>query len=109
MNVLVVEDEPIVRDVLVRAASRAGHFVVAAVSNGQQAVEATSCFDPDIIVLDLALPLMDGFQVIDIIRASKSRARVLVFSAHCEENTVARAEKLHLAGFIDRDTARLSD
>jgi len=58
--VLVVEDEPMVREVLARYLERDG-FRVDAVEDGEQAIEAFSTARPDLVLLDLMLPRVDGF------------------------------------------------
>lgn len=60
--VLVVEEEPMVREVLARYLERDG-FRVDAVGDFEQAIEAFSTARPDLVVLDLMLPRVDGFEV----------------------------------------------
>ena len=61
-RVLVVDDEPIVRDVLGRYLEREG-FVVEMAGDGQEALDVVGRFRPDLVLLDLMLPTMDGLDV----------------------------------------------
>jgi two-component system OmpR family response regulator len=84
IKVLVVDDEPSIRDLLSRQLRFAG-FSVAAVSNGNDAVLAAEKSTPDIILLDVMLPDMNGFSVTKAIRAKGIEVPVLFLSARDEE------------------------
>ena len=66
-TILVVEDEPALRDTLVYNLKKDG-FTVEAVSDGRSALESARRLKPDLIVLDLMLPEIDGFEVCRILR-----------------------------------------
>jgi len=66
-RVLVVDDEPIVREILERYLHRGG-FDVATASDGQAALDSFEANHPDLIVLDLMLPGIDGLEVFRRIR-----------------------------------------
>ena len=84
IKVLVVDDEPSIRDLLSRQLRFAG-FSVAAVGNGNDAVIAAEKSNPDIILLDVMLPDMNGFSVTKAIRAKGIEVPVLFLSARDEE------------------------
>ncbi len=84
IKVLVVDDEPSIRDLLSRQLRFAG-FSVAAVGNGNEAVLAAEKAAPDIILLDVMLPDMNGFSVTKAIRAKGINVPVLFLSARDEE------------------------
>lgn len=81
-RVLVVDDEPRIRKILVLNLKLSGHEVICA-SNGADAVEMVRAHAPDVMLLDLMMPAMDGFMVIEKIRAF-STVPILVFSASPE-------------------------
>jgi DNA-binding response OmpR family regulator len=72
-RVLVVDDEPIVRDVLVRYLRQEG-FQVGTAADGASALEVFADTEPDLVLLDLMLPRIDGFEVFRRIRAGGNRA-----------------------------------
>ena len=84
IKVLVVDDEPSIRDLLSRQLRFAG-FSVAAVGNGNEAVLSAEKAAPDIILLDVMLPDMNGFSVTKAIRAKGINVPVLFLSARDEE------------------------
>ena len=81
--VLVVDDDPIVRDVLSRYLARGG-FKVATAEDGEAAVAAFEAQRPDLVLLDLMLPRIDGFGVFDVIRSNGSTP-VIMLTAKGEE------------------------
>ncbi|MES5820677.1 response regulator transcription factor [Streptomyces sp. RG80] len=67
MNLLVVDDEPTVRELLCAALRHAG-FTVTAAATGQEALRGARTVSPDLVLLDVMLPDMDGFEVIRRLR-----------------------------------------
>jgi DNA-binding response OmpR family regulator len=83
-HVLVVDDDPVVRDVLVRYLARDGLSAEGA-ADGQSALDAFESRRPDLVVLDLMLPRVDGFEVFRRIRAVDPRSPVLMLTARGRE------------------------
>ncbi|MEY4019778.1 MAG: hypothetical protein RLZZ590_1078, partial [Actinomycetota bacterium] len=83
VKVLVVDDEPNIRDLLATSLRFAG-FSVHAVANGADAVHAAEKGEPDIILLDVMLPDMNGFSVTKKIRSMGIMAPVLFLTARDE-------------------------
>ncbi len=83
MKVLIVDDDPRLRDLLRLALERAGYDVITA-SDGQSALTHATREAPDLIVLDIGLPEMDGFEVCRRIRAG-SQVPILFLTARDDE------------------------
>src|SRR5215217_223505 len=83
-RVLVVDDEPIVREILERYLHRGG-FDVATASDGQAALDSFEANHPDLIVLDLMLPGIDGLEVFRRIRKRRQGTGVIMLTARGEE------------------------
>ncbi len=66
-RILVVDDEQTVRDFLQRVLETAGYTVIT-VSNGQEALDKVSQFDISLVLLDIMMPGLDGFEVLDHMR-----------------------------------------
>jgi DNA-binding NarL/FixJ family response regulator len=80
-RVLLVDDTPEIRELLRLTLELDGRFeIVGEAGDGAAAVELTSSTDPDAIVLDLAMPVMDGLQAIPEIRKQAPEAKILVLS-----------------------------
>lgn len=62
MNILVCDDEPLARERLCRMVKAAGHEVVAQADNGREALEQIRLHQPDVVLLDIRMPEMDGIQ-----------------------------------------------
>lgn len=106
MKLVVVDDHRIFRDLVCQSLLRdAGCAILADVGTGREAVEAILRCRPDLVVLDLQLPDLSGFEVIDLVRKAGSEVRVLIVSGFCDPNTVYLAEKYQVQGFVDKPTS----
>jgi len=83
-SVLVVDDDPIVRDVLRRYLAREG-FAVSAAADGEAALDAVAAARPDLILLDLMLPRIDGFEVFRRLRSAGDPPAVIMLTARGQE------------------------
>ncbi len=86
--ILAVDDEPELTDLVQYHLGRAGHRVVTA-ANGRQAIESVKRERPDLILLDLMLPDLDGFGVCEILRQNPLTATipVIIISAWASPDT----------------------
>ncbi len=82
-RLLVVDDEPNIRELL-SASLRFAGFEVRAAADGREAITAAREFDPDLVVLDVMLPGMDGFEVLRKMRAEGRTLPVLFLTARDE-------------------------
>jgi len=93
------------REVLRKVCTRElRHKVVGEAADGRGAVQMVLENSPDLVLLDLHLPNLDGFGVVEALRQVAPSVRILVLSSHCDDYTVFRAEKLHVHGFVDKNT-----
>jgi DNA-binding response OmpR family regulator len=82
-KILVVEDEPTLQETLAYNLERQGYEVITA-GNGQEALDKARQIQPDLMVLDIMLPIMDGFEVCRIIRQEMT-VPILMLTARDEE------------------------
>ena len=80
------------------------HEVVGEAEDGARAVEIVGRTAPDMVLLDLHLPSLDGFGVVEAIRKKAAQVKILILSSHCDEYTVFRSEKVRVQGFVDKNT-----
>jgi CheY-like chemotaxis protein len=92
-HVLVVEDEPSSRDMLVRLLEKNGHEVSAA-ENGQVALERVAHRRPDLVLLDLMMPEMDGFLFFEEFRKERANCSVPVVVVTAKDVTEADRKRL---------------
>lgn len=100
IRVMVVDDHPMWRDAVARDLSEAGLDVVATAGDGEQAVRRAAAASPDVLVLDLNLPLKPGVQVCKELVGADPRLRVLVLSASGEHADVLEAVKSGATGYL---------
>lgn len=99
--------------ILVRAGLRAlldgieGIAVVAEADNGEQAVALTVQHRPDIVLLDITMPGMNGLQAAERILRELPDTRVLILSMHASDEYVTQALKLGVSGYLLKDAATL--
>ena len=101
-KILIVEDNEINRDMLSRRLERRGFAIVMAM-DGQQGVEMTRSERPDLILMDMSLPVMDGWAATQAIKADPelSKIPVIALTAHA---MAGDREKAMAAGCDDYDT-----
>lgn len=105
VRIVIVEDHLMFRDVIRKiCTTQFGHEVVGETDSGVKAVELILELSPDVVILDLSLPDMDGFNVVDRVFASMPSLRILVLSSHCDDYTLFRVEKSGVHGFIDKNS-----
>jgi len=85
-TILVVDDEEMVRTLLQRTLQEAGYDVIAA-ANGQEALDKLTQFDVSLVLLDIKMPGLDGFQVLEHIR-QRSNIPVIMLTAIRDVHTV---------------------
>jgi DNA-binding NarL/FixJ family response regulator len=109
VRILIVEDHLMFREVLRKVCVRELHHeVVGEAGDGRSAVRLALTMAPDLLLLDLHLPNLDGFGVLDAVRRVAPDLRVLLLSSHCDAFTVFRAERSKVQGFVDKNTNTVS-
>lgn len=109
VRIVIVEDHLMFREVLRKVCTRElGHEVVGEADDGERAVEVVSRTNPELVLLDLHLPLLDGFGVVEAIRKKAPQVKILMLSSHCDEYTVYRSERAHVQGFVDKNTSSVA-
>jgi two-component system response regulator MprA len=82
-RILVAEDDRAVRESLVRALQLEG-YTVASANNGAEALEAVRQAEPDVLLLDVSMPMVDGLTVCRVLRAEQNLIPVLMLTARTE-------------------------
>jgi signal transduction histidine kinase/CheY-like chemotaxis protein len=109
-QILLVEDDPQLRAMLARLLSDAG-WVVAEADTGPAALECATTHQPDMIILDLMLPGLDGIQVIDALRATPAGQDVPIVVITAKDLTAAERNHLNssVAHILQKGDYRLDD
>jgi DNA-binding NarL/FixJ family response regulator len=103
VRILIVDDHPLIRQIIrLGCEGRPDLEIVGEAADGHQALAMARELQPDVVVLDLVIPGMDGFEVASRLRANGSAARILIVSAHGERGIVFEALRLGAAGFLEK-------
>lgn len=103
-TVLVVDDHTLVRTGVVKIISQAPDLeVIAEASNGAEAVEAFAKFRPDVTLLDLRMPVMEGAEAVRQIREIDPNARVIVLTTYDTDEDISRALKAGAKAYALKD------
>ena len=106
IRVLIVDDHAIVRKGICALLSEADGFeVVGEAGNGQEAVLAAQEIQPDVILMDLLMPGMDGIEATRQITNRQPKARILVLTSFAADNKVFPAIKAGAAGYLLKDSS----
>jgi two-component system, NarL family, nitrate/nitrite response regulator NarL len=109
VSVLVVDDSPVFRRGMGRAVEiHAGLELVGEADGGEAALEAIERLRPDVVLLDLRMPDLDGFEVLERLRDADPPAacRVLIVSASLDEDIERAALAAGAAGCVSKESAR---
>ncbi len=105
MRILLAEDDPLIADGVVEALRQSG-FVVNPVSGGRAACASIQADPPDILVLDLGLPDMDGLEVLKFSKAQAPATQVLVLTARDSTEAKVRGLDLGADDYLTKPFAR---
>jgi DNA-binding NarL/FixJ family response regulator len=106
IRVLVADDHPLIRSGLARLVSAQPDLeLVGTAADGVCAVEEAERAQPDVIVLDLSMPLLDGVTAAEEIRRKSPQARVLVLSSYVQESVVISAFNAGVRGYLAKNVS----
>ena len=105
-RVLVVDDAANLRELLTLLLEIEDDFeVVGTASDGRQAIEAAVSLQPDVILLDLAMPVMDGLQALPALREHLPQARIVIFSGFEHQALAEEALQAGADAYIEKGTS----
>ena len=104
IEVLIADDHPVVRQGLRQAIENSpGMTVVAEACNGQESLLYIRRLRPHVAVLDIDMPLLDGFSVMQALRDEMLEIKVIFLSVHCEESFLNKALKVGAQGYLSKE------
>src|SRR5580693_9679156 len=106
IRVLIADDHPIVRDGLKKLLSLEEDFtVVGEASDGCEVLDRVQELDPDVLLLALRMPNLDGLSALQALQQTNKRSRVIVLTASEDKNEFVQAMKLGCSGIVLKQTA----
>jgi DNA-binding NarL/FixJ family response regulator len=107
LRVVIADDQAIVREGLVTLLGMMPSIeVVAAAGDGQQAIALTAEHDPDVVLMDLGMPRIDGVTATSHIRREHPRTQVVVLTTFADDDAVLAALRAGAIGFLTKDAGR---
>ena len=101
-DVLVCEDDAKIRELVRLVLEMEGNSVVGEAENGRQAIVEAERHQPDVVLLDLSMPVMDGLEALPKIRRVAPEARIVVLSGFDNPSLVARALELGAESYVTK-------
>lgn len=106
ITVLLADDHAIVREGLLALLKLEDDIkIVGQAENGLQAIEAANDLRPDVIILDISMPLLNGLEATREIIQATPTARILLLSAHSDDAYINQAKALGASGYLLKQTA----
>ncbi len=106
IRIVIADDHPIVRDGLRKLLSLEDDFeVVGEAGDGREVLERLQELDPDVLLLDLKMPHLDGLAALSVLQQQNNRTKVIVLTASDDKNEFVQAMKLGCSGIVLKQTA----
>ena len=106
VRILLADDHTILRTGLRLVLEREPDFaVIAEASNGREALEAADRHRPDIVIMDIGMPILNGIEATKRINATHPAIAVIILSVHSDEGYILRALKAGARGYLLKDSA----
>jgi DNA-binding NarL/FixJ family response regulator len=102
-RLLLVDDHKLLRQGLRRAVEEAGFDVVGEAGDGEEAVRLAVELQPDLVLMDVTMPVLDGIEATRRLRHSVPEARVVILTMHGEEETVDQALRAGAVAYLLKD------
>lgn len=106
IRILLADDHVVMRRGLrLLLESQPGFVVVGEASDGRQAVQQAETLQPDVVVMDIAMPNLGGIEAAERITAQLPGTRIVILSMHSDESYVLRSLKSGVKGYLLKDSA----
>ena len=107
IRIIIVDDHQIVRDGIGALLMKYDDIeIVAEASNGEEVLNILTKIQPDIVIIDIAMPKMNGIEASKIIRKDYPDVQIIIFSSHSEKENVAQAIEIGVKGILPKNTMR---
>jgi len=106
LTILIADDHPMIRDSLRHAIESNTEWEVAGeAQDGDVAIELINKLQPAIVILDISMPVRNGFEVVSALRQKKVQTQVIFLTMHRNEDFFQRALDLDVRGYVLKDSA----
>jgi two-component system chemotaxis response regulator CheY len=101
-RILIVDDSRTSRKILRNILEAAGHTIAGEAMDGQDGINKYKALSPDIVTLDITMPIMDGLEALKRIRTEDPEARIIMVTAAGQQNKMIDAIKLGASEFVTK-------
>ena len=105
LRILIADDHSIFRQGVKALLEREGFIVTGEVADGHAVIQMAAQQSPDVVVLDLAMPVLNGLDAAREITRAAPRTRIILLTMHTEDPYVARALKVGIRGYVLKSQA----
>jgi DNA-binding NarL/FixJ family response regulator len=107
ISIVIADDHSFFREGLAKVLSMTGMVqIIGEASNGQELVELAERLDPDLLIVDIGMPILNGIDAVKQIRELGIRARVIALSMHSEDAIMIRMLEAGAMGYLDKNTTK---
>ncbi|HVF33133.1 MAG TPA: response regulator transcription factor [Acidimicrobiales bacterium] len=103
VRLLLADDHRMVRQSMRRSMEDAGFDVVAEASDGQEAVRLAADLRPDVVLMDVSMPVLDGVEATRQVRSGGTGTQVVMLTMHADADVVRRALQAGAVGYLTKD------
>ena len=103
IRLLLADDHTMLREGLRRSMEGAGFDVIGEASDGDEAVHLAEELRPDVVLMDVSMPVMDGIEATRLIREKLTDTQVVMLTMHADEDLIVRAVRAGAAGYLVKD------
>ena len=100
LSLVLADDHPLMLTGLQQELEQAGYNVVATATNGTSALEAIHTHNPDIAFLDIEMPFLNGFEVVNRLKDQQLKTRFIMMSYHKQKGFVVQAKTVGVQGYL---------
>ena len=101
-RILLVDDSPIIHTLLRKTLEKHGYEVCGDAKNGREGVDMYQSLKPDLVFMDITMPIMDGLEAARRIKESDPQARIIMLSAMGDDEIVGQANELGIDIFLKK-------
>ena len=106
IRILLADDQPLIRRAVRDILESTPRFrICGEASTGVEAVHASSALNPDVIVLNISMPEMNGFDAARLIRSRHSDAAIVILSSHKDQQLIEEGRRIGVQGFVAKEDA----
>ncbi len=106
VRIVIADDQPIIRTMVRSTLEKIPHFEVCAeAGDGAKAIEDAQRLKPDVVVLNVTMPVLNGFDAAREIKATLPDTAIVILSSHADQRFVAEAKKIGVRSYVAKSKA----